>query len=389
MMWKQIAAVSLVNFKSLPARIWPSLVIVVGMTCTIGVLLSMLSLTTGYVQSLMQAGDPGRAIILGAGIEDETQSSLSRDQANLIIDAPGIAKDADGAPLAEGELTTYTPIVSKTGGLTFVLTRGFGPKGLTLRPELKLTAGRMLRPGTRELIVGRAASGQFKNVEIGNSVTSQGGVQWRVVGVFTTGGDTLEGQLIVDRDTLMAAAHRASFNSVLARLDPAPDAMDILKKALTGNPALPVIAERHSDYYRHFSHANAVLFAAVAYMTGVVMGLGALFGALNILYAAVSARTREIGTLRALGFGGVPVAVSVMSEALLLALTGAALGSLSAWSFFNGAQRSYFGQVFDLKVTPALVGVGILWTLAVALLGSLAPALRAARLPIVAALRAR
>jgi putative ABC transport system permease protein len=387
-MGKQILAVTLLNLKSLPSRFWSSLVIVVGMTCAIGVLVSMLSLVTGYVQSQMKAGDPGRAIILASGIEDETQSTLTRDKVNFITDAPGIRKDSDGAPLAEGEIVIFTPVVSKDGVTTFVLTRGFGPEGLRLRPELKMVLGRVFRPGTRDMIVGKAAQGQFAGLEIGDTVTSQGGAQWRVVGVFATGGDTLEGQLIVDRDTLMAAGRRTTFNNVLARLDDAPGAMDVLKKARTGNPALSVIAERHSDYYQHLSGPNVILFAAVAYMTGGIMALGAMFGALNIMYAAVSARTGEIGTLRALGFGALPVAISVVSECLFLALTGTLLGSALAWLLFNGSQRAYFGQVFNLTVTPGLIGLGITWALAIALLGSSAPAIRAARLPIVDALRA-
>ena len=149
-----------------------------------------------------------------------------------------------------------------------------------------------------------------------------------------------------------------------------------------------MIAERHSDYYQHLSGPNAILFAAVASMTGGIMALGAMFGALNIMVAAVSARTTEIGTLRALGFGALPVAISVVSECLVLALTGTLLGSALAWLLFNGSQRAYFGQVFNLTVTPGLIGLAIIWALVIALLGSLAPAIRAARLPIVAALRA-
>jgi len=362
---------------------------VLGMTCTIGVLVSMLSLTIGYVQSQLKAGDPGRAIVLASGIEDETASTLTRDQVNLITDAPGIRKDSDGAPLAEGELVIDTPVSSRAGGTTFVLTRGFGPKGLRLRPELKLISGRMFRSGSREMIAGNAARGQFVGLGIGDTVTSQGGAKWQVVGVFATDGDTLEGQLIVDRDTLMAAAKRTTFSDVLARLDRSPDSLDDLKKSLSGNPALSLIIERHSTYYQHLSGPNAILFAAVAYGTAGIMAIGAMFGALNIMYAAVSARTREIGTMRALGFGGVPVAVSVVSESLLLAFAGTLLGSALAWLLFNGSQRTYFGQVFDLRVTPGLIGLGLIWALVIALMGSLAPAIRAAGLPIVAALRAK
>jgi len=386
-MLRQIAAVTLLNFKSLPNRLWPSLVIVVGMACVIAVLISMLSLTTGYVESEMKAGDPGRAIVIADGVENENASSLTRDQANMIMDAPGIKKDADGSVVAESEVMVGAPVTRKTGIRTYLLIRGFGSKGVELRPEFKIIAGRMFHPGAQEMIIGKAGQDQFAGMAIGDKIILPNG-QWPIVGVFSTNGDILEGELLADRDTLMAAVKRTAFNSVLARLAPGPGAMELLKNALTGNPALSVIAERHSTYYEHFSAPNAILFSAVAYVVGGIMALGALFGALNTMYAAVSARSREIATLRAIGFGALPVAVSVVTESLLLALSGALIGSAIAWLLFNGSQKAYFNNVFDLKVTPGLIGLGFAWALAVALLGGLLPSIRAARLPIVDALRA-
>ena len=386
-MLKQIAAVTFLNIKSLRGRLWSSLVIVVGMACVIAVLISMLSLNAGYVESEMKAGDPGRAIVMSNGREDEFQSRLTRDQAAIIMEAPGIRKDSDGAPLAEGEVPIFPPAFRKTGIPTFVTVQGFEPKGLKLRPELKLVAGRMFRSGAEEVIVGRAAQNQLAGMQIGDKVSFPNGA-WPIVGVFSTGGDILEGQLIADRDTLMGAVKRDDFNTVMARLDAAPDAMDKLKAALAANRALPVMTERQSAYYEHLSADNRALFTAVAYTAGGIMALGAMFGALNIMVGAVRARRQEIGTLRALGFGALPVAVSVVSECLLLALTGTLIGSAIAWLMFNGSQTAYWDTLFDLKVTPGLIGLGILWALAVALLGSLAPAIRAARLPIVEALRA-
>jgi putative ABC transport system permease protein len=237
------------------------------------------------------------------------------------------------------------------------------------------------------MIVGKAAQGQFAGVNVGDRIIMPNG-QWPIVGVFSTGGDILEGELLADRDTLMAATRKTAFNSVLARLDAAPGAMETLRNALTTNPALSVIAERHSTYYEHFSAVQATLFRAVAYVVGGIMALGALFGALNTMYAAVSARAREIATLRAIGFSAVAVAFSVVAETLLLAFSGALIGASFAWFAFNGAQEAYFNNVFDLKVTPDLIGLGFLWALVVALLGGLLPSIRAARLPIVDALRA-
>ena len=262
-----------------------------------------------------------------------------------------------------------------------------GPKSVALRPDFKLVAGRMVRPGAQEMIIGKAGMEQFAGLNLGDKIVLPNG-QWPIVGEFTTGGDILEGELVADRDTLMAAVKRNAFNSVLARLDSAPDSMDRLKNSLTSNPALSVIAERHSTYYEHFSGPNATLFSAVAYTVGGIMAIGALFGALNTMFAAVSARAREIATLRAIGFSAFAVAVSVVMESLLLALSGALIGSGVAWALFNNSQKAYFNNVFDLKVTPELIGLGIGWALIVALLGGVLPSIRAARLHIVDALRA-
>jgi putative ABC transport system permease protein len=385
-MLKQIAAVSLLNIKSLKARLWSSLVIVVGMTAVIAVLISMMSFTTGYVESEMKAGDPMRALILSSGLENENESRLTRDQVALITDAPGIRKDGDGTPLAEGEGLITAPVSRKTGVPTQVTIHGFGPKGFALRPEIKIVSGRMFRPGAQEILVGKAAHDRLARMAIGDKVILPNGT-WPVVGVFSAGGDLLEGQLIADRDTLMSTVKRGDFNIVIARLE-SPDAMDRFKAALAGNASLQVMAERESDYYDHLSAGDRALFSEVAYLTGGIMALGAMFGALKIMVGAVRARRREIGTLRALGFGALPVAISVVSECLLLALTGTLIGSAIAWLTFDGAQGTYWETLFDLKVTPGLIGLGMLWALAIALLGSLVPAIRAARLPIVDALRA-
>ena len=258
-MLKQIAAVSLLNIKSLPSRLWSSLVIVVGMTVVIAVLLSMLSLNAGYVDAQFKAGDPGRALVLANGPENEFTSSLNRDQTGIIINAPGIRKDNDGAPLAEGEVLASSPALRKTGIPTFVTIRGFGPKGFALRPEIKIVSGRMVRPGAQELLVGKAAQDQLAGMQIGDKVILPNGA-WPVVGVFSTGGDITEGELIADRDTLMSLVKRADFNIVIARLENL-DAMGRFKAALAANPALQVMAERQSDHYALLSAGDHALFS--------------------------------------------------------------------------------------------------------------------------------
>jgi putative ABC transport system permease protein len=361
------------------------MVIVVGLAATIGVLLSMMSLTTGMQQAYLNAGNPDRAIIVSTTADNEAQSAITRDMAPMILDAPGIAKDKDGKPLADRALNMGVPVLRKNGTRGYTTMRGFGDKGLATHPELHLVAGRMFRTGRREMIVGVGAQTLYQGMSIGDKVILPGG-EWPIVGVYSTG-DLLDGQLVGDTETLMTATHHPSYNSVLARLS-SRDSLETLKRALTTNPALSVRAERHSDWYSKVSSQQTIGLVIIAYVVGAVMAIGALFGCLNTMYAAVSARGREIATLRALGFSAFPVAVSVILEAVLLAVLGALIGAAIADALYGGKRDSFGGMVFVLTVSPELVGVGILWAALVALLGGFFPSLRAARRPVVEALRA-
>ncbi len=384
-MIRQIFIVCALNFKSLPRRFWTSMVIVVGLGATVGVLLSMLSLTTGMQQAILHSGDPGRAIVVSAGSDSEGQSVITRAMAPLIVDAPGIAKDKDGKPLADKAATMGVPVLRKDGTKGYTTMRGLGTKGLALRPELKLVAGRFFQPGRREMMVGRGAQSLYKGMNIGDKVILPGG-EWPIVGVFSTG-DLMEGQLVGDADTLMTATHHANYNAVLVRLK-SMDSFDTFKKALSTNPALSVTAQRHSDWYKRVSSESTIGLVILAYIVGAVMAIGALFGCLNTLYAAVSARGREIATLRALGFSAFPVAVSVIIEGVVLAVAGAAIGAAIAWTLYDGKRDAFGNIIFFLTVSPATVGLGIFWAMLVALLGGLLPSIRAARRPVVDALRA-
>ncbi|HEX3755582.1 MAG TPA: FtsX-like permease family protein [Rhizomicrobium sp.] len=382
---RQIWIVSIINFKSLPHRIWQSLVIVVGMGCVVGVLLSMLSMTEGMHRAYLNTGDPGRALVVSEGSESENNSAIPRDQARIIMDAPGIAKAADGSPLADPGINAGIPVLRLNGAKAYDTLRGFGPKGVKLRPEFHMVAGRMFSPGTRELIVGAAAHTQYQGMNIGDKVILPDG-EWPIVGSFATG-DLLDGQLIGDTETVMLAVRRKAYNSVLVRLQ-SYDSLTTFKKALTTNPALSVSVERQSDWYKKISEGFSTFFSIIAYGVGVIMAMGALFGCLNTMYAAVSTRGREIATLRALGYGAFPVAVSVILEAMLLSVTGALIGAAIAWSLYDGVQDGFGNNVFKLTVSPALIGMAVLWAVVVALLGGLLPSIRAARRPVVDALRA-
>ena len=384
-MLRQIFIVSALNFKSLISRFWQSMVIVVGLAATIGVMLSMLSLSAGMRDAYLRAGDPDRAIVVSKGAESEGQSSISRDQAPLIADAPGIARDRDGKPLVDRGLNMGVPVLRKDGTKGYTTLRGLADKGQGVRPELHIVQGRMFQAGKRELIVGVGAQALFQHMNVGDKVILPDG-QWPIVGTFSTG-DLVEGQVIGDTETLLTAMRKSAYNSVLVRLT-RPDSLDTFKKALTTNPALSVTVERHSDWYKRAGDQSTFILALLGYIVGSVMAIGALFGCLNTMYSAVSTRAREIATLRALGYDALPVAVSVILEAVLLAVTGALLGGLAAWALYDGKQDVFGNNVFHLSVSAHQFELGVTWAVVVALLGGLLPSIRAARRPVVEALRA-
>jgi putative ABC transport system permease protein len=381
----QIWTVSALNFKSLKARFWQSMVIVVGLGATVGVLLSMLSMTAGMREAYFNAGSPDRAIVVSLGANGEGNSSIPRTSAAVIMDAPGIAKYKDGKPFADAALNTNVPVLRLNGAKTNAVLRGFGDKGVALRPEFRMVAGRMFEPGKRELIAGVGTQTIYQHMQVGDKVIMPDG-EWPIVGIFTTG-DILDGQLIGDAETLMAATRHPNYNTVLIRLA-SRDSLTALRQSLTTNPALSVTVERHSDWYKQVSDLNTGFLSMLAYVVGSVMAIGALFGCLNTMYAAVAARRREIATLRALGYGAFPVAVSVILEAIFLSVSGALIGAAIAWALYNGHQTVWGVNVFVLAVPPGLIGLGIAWAVIVALLGGVPSAVGAARRPIADALRA-
>ena len=251
---------------------------------------------------------------------------------------------------------------------SYIFMRGFGPKGLVLRPDFKIVAGRAFQPGKRELIAGTGAQSQFAGMNIGDQVILPDG-PWTIVGAFTSNRDILEGEIIGDADTIMSATHHKDYNSVIVRLA-SLDSLATFKKALTSNPALAVTVERQTDWYHNLNDQFYTVFSEIAYAVGFILALGALFCALNTMYAAISSRMREIATLRALGYGAFAVALSVLAESILLCVLGALVGAAIAWAINDGRQESLGINVFYLSVSPAMVGVGIVWAVVVALLGA-------------------
>jgi putative ABC transport system permease protein len=389
----QVTAVVATNLRSLPQRLGTSFVIIIGSGGVVAVLVSVLAMAAGMTKTLQAAGRDDRAIVLRNGSASESGSALTRSAAQIIMDAPGIKHDKDGKPLASAEPLRMLKLFKRDDGSEVTaLLRGVGAQVMSVRPEIKLVEGRMFVPSVNELIVGKAAKAQFNGMEIGSHIATRTAT-WLVVGTFTSNGDAHESELMADADTVMSADNGSTYGSITVLLE-APGSLRKLADALTSNPAVRVDVSRERDYFARQSNTVSRLLSVLVYVVGGIMGLGAIFGALNTMYSAVSTRTSEIATLRAIGFGPAGIVVSVLVEALLLAAAGGILGAVAAWLFFNGrtvstTQGSAYAQlIFDITVTLRLALVGIAASSVIGFIGGLFPAIRAARLPIATALRA-
>jgi putative ABC transport system permease protein len=387
----QVREIVAMNLRSIPQRLGASFVIVVGIGGVVGVLVAMLSMSTGLTKTLTATGQPDRAVILRGGSQgSELASFMDRASATLIKQDPAILRGADGLPMASGEIIVITevPRPGDTIGANVSL-RGVEPRGFQMHPEVKIVEGRSFRPGLRELVVGDGAFHQFEGLGVGQTLRFRGET-WNIVGRFHSG-DAHDSEIWTDVETAQSAFRRTGVSSVIVKLT-SPDAYEPLKARLASNPQLNVDVRTEKDF---FGAQSAGLVTAIGFVTAVVaaiMAIGALFGALNTMYSAVSSRTAEIGTLRALGFGALPVVASVMAEAMALSLLGGLLGAGIAYGLFNGYSVSTMGggftQVaFNFAVTPSLVIRGLVWALAIGFIGGFFPAIRAARLPVTEALR--
>ncbi len=391
-MWKQFAAIGWMNLQTLPQRMGASSVIVIGIAGVVAVMVSVLAMGAGFRHTLADGGRADRVIILRGGSDAELNSNLTRSDMAKISNAPGIAKDAAGGALLSSELVSVVNIPKiDTGTDANVTLRGVGLTPAAVRPELIVVEGRAFRPAVRELIAGAGAVKQFRGLTVG-SVLHLRNADWQVTGVFTSNGDVHESELLADVDTVASSIERTGYSSGVALLADAA-AFDRFKDSLTTDPQLKVDVLREADYYAAQSQQLTTTINVVGNTVAVIMAIGAMFGALNTMYSAVAARGREIATLRAIGFGALPVLLSVMLEALLLSLLGGAMGAGLAWLFFNGHSVSTLGGafaqvVFKLRVTPGLILTGIVWACVIGVLGGFFPALRAARMSVTDALRA-
>jgi putative ABC transport system permease protein len=383
--FRAFLAVLRVNLSSIPQRIGSALTIIVGVTCAVGTLVAMLAMGTGAREQQVANVRPDRVVLTTAGTQ-RGQGNITKQEAAVILGLPGVRRNAAGVPIVvfqsmvpiEGRRRStgnriYFPLVGVTGAMT------------DFAPEIQFTAGRAFKSGLPELVASNACRRQFVGFELGDRRSLRGG-NWTVVGHFDQG-HAQDCTVFADADTLMSAFSRTTYSSAVLMLQ-SPADFAALRTAVSSDPRLRLEVRREKDSLEEtFKPLNAIL-NFVSFFVGTIMAIGATLGAVNSLYAMVDSRQRDIATLRAIGFKSGPVILAVLLESMLLSLPGALLGSLLAWWLFNGLAASPFGYSFQLSVTFSLALLGIEWALAMGLLGGLLPALRAARMPVVTALRA-
>ena len=388
----QTVAVTQLSLRTIPQRLGSSAVSIVGIAGVVIVFVAVLSIGEGFRAAMVDAGSPNRAIIMRNGADSEITSTMAGPEVDIVKEAPGLAREGNVA-LASAELDVLVDLDKRTTGTPAnVPLRGVEPTAFQVRDNVKIIDGRPFRFGTNEAIVGQGASRQFSGVDLGSEFKS-GDLTLTIVGTFVAKGSVAETEIWCDSRLIQGVYRRGnSYQSVLAKLD-SPASFNAFKDWLTTNPQLDVQVRRETEYYAAQSQVMTSLIRGIGYTVAALMGTGAVFGAILTMYTAVSTRTREIATLRALGFDTASVLISVLTESLALAAIGGAAGGAVAYLAFNGYQTSTmnfqtFSQVaFAFAVTPGLLGQGLSYALVMGLVGGLAPGIRAARLPIPSALR--
>ena len=390
-MLKQVFSITALGLRSIPERIGPTLVIVVGLAGVVAVFTALLAMAAGFSSTLESAGRTDVALVLRGGSQAELNSGITREQGTIIKQSPGVAEGPDGQPLASAEVVVIAELLKpgeKTG--SNITVRGVEPAAFALRPQLRIVEGRSFGQGLRELIVGQAVSRQFEGAQLGQTIRMRGS-DWSVVGIFTSG-DAYESELWADVDVAQSTFNRQGYSSVrLLMAD--RGGLGTIKDALSADPRVNVDVETEKQYFSGQTEQFRRTIGVLALFVTVIMGLGAVFAALNTMYAAVGTRAREIATLRAIGFRGAPVVFAILIESLLLALAGGVLGAVAAYVLFNNMTVSTLGAnftqvVFKFAVTPALVVNGLVISIVIGMIGGFLPALRAARQPVTTALRA-
>ncbi len=380
------------NVRSVRQR-WPSAIVaVLGIAGTVGVFVAMLAMAKGFRATLIASGSPSNAIVMRAGASSEMYSAVALDQVKVMEDAPGVARGKEGARVSPEVVVVAAFPLKKTGTDANVQVRGVSPRVLEVRDNVRMVAGRFFNAGLDELVVGRNVASTYAGFDLGSTVKFGGGT-WKVVGVFDAGGSAFDSELWCDATVLTQVYKRQQnvFQSVTVHLT-SPDALPRFKDALTSDPRLTVQVESERAYYEKQSRALANMITVLGSLVALVMGIGAVFGALNTMYSAVAERSREIATMRAVGFGGGSVVASFVFESLFIALLGGLVGCVGVLPVngittgtLNWATFSHLA--FAFRITPDLLVTGIVFALLMGFVGGLPPALRAARRPVAVALR--
>jgi putative ABC transport system permease protein len=393
MSWlNQIISVTIFNLRSIPQRLAASLVAIIGVSAVVGVFAAVLSMASGFEKTMIAAGTEDAVVILRAGSTGELASAVSNEHIQIVSTAPGVRSDGDTA-MVSGELYVVVDVAKKsTNDSANVPLRGVQEGAYAIRENLSIIEGRPFEPGRNELLVGRSAQRMFKGLEVGDIIPF-GLTEWSVVGVFEDDGSVSESELWADVRVVQSTYRRGnSYQTIRAKLESA-DAIDELRAALEADPRIDVDVFSEREFYSSQSEAMTNLINAVGYPVTFLMAIGAIFGALNTMYSSISARGKEIATLRAIGFGPLPVLASVIIESAFLAVIGGMLGGGLAWLFFNGftvstLNAASFSQVvFDFAVTGDLIRQGLVAAVVIGLVGGLFPAIRAVRVPVATALR--
>ena len=382
----QVLEITLMNLKNLPSRLGSSAVIVVGIAGVVGVMVAILAMAAGFRATLDRGGEPDRAIVLRGGSDSELSSAVSIAEMNVVSSMEGVA-------LASGELYTVADVPKRSTGLDAnLIVRGVTPAAFDLHQAVQVVEGRNFATGKSELIAGRGAHLEFAGIDIGSTLDVRGG-EWTVVGIFEADGSAFESELWMDLAVAQSAFRRGeSVSSMRVRVD-SPARIPELAERVENEPRLDLKLVGEEEYFAAQAGSLATQIEGFGIAIAIIMAIGALFAALNTMYSAVATRTVEIATLRALGFGNAPVVISVMIEAVALAILGGALGASISYLAFNGFTASTlnnasFSQIaFAFAVTPEIIATGLVWALGLGTIGGLFPALRAAWMPITAALR--
>ena len=387
----QVSAATTINLKSISQRLWLSISTIVAVALVVMVLLAFLAMAYGFARTIAGSGAPDVAIVLRGGSQAEVNSVITRDQVRLIDEGPGIAKTADGKPLASAELYVIVDGVKRSSQTKANLPlRGVGQEGSNVRRGISITEGRMFSPGSNEIVVGKALLREFQGFDLGQTVAF-GTSRWTVVGVFEAEGSVFESEIWADLPVVQSLFRRNNaFQTVRVRLD-SPTALAALKSYVENDPRLKLDVKSETEYFAEQAAQTTDLIQMLGWPLAIAMAFGALAGALNTMYSSVAARATEIATLRAIGFGAFPAFAATLVEALVLAAIGGALGAVATYLVFDGFSASTLGAsftqvVFSFTLSPALIAQGIALALVVGLIGGLFPAIRAARMPIVTGL---